>query len=375
MEDEIDLAQYARTVFKHWKLTLGITLAAVITAGIVSFATPPVYEARALLKAPGEDSEKQMAELAKSDSTAEYMLRALADNLTPAERSMAGIKNIFKIDAGQTYFTCTARYPDSEKAAQLANAWAAAFIEYATDVYLNSLMPAAEMQAQIDSSYAFYREAQAAYDSFQLTSQIAEISRRITDANLLYQALQLQDSLSKTGGADDAASLAFLYIKIKSYTTLPDATPLTAGTTAPVSKADVDALVRELEDRSGIHGKTAGQVLMEMNALRAGLEQESQRGSELSSARDTAWSSYLAAIQAEERLNIQRNAMIAPVRQVGYATPPQDPAPSNRLMNIGIALVLGLILGVIAAFTAEYIEKRRPAPAAKQAADNKPRQE
>jgi len=48
---------------------------------------------------------------------------------------------------------------------------------------------------------------------------------------------------------------------------------------------------------------------------------------------------------------------------VSEATPAQDPVPAHRLMNMGIALVLGLILGVIAAFVAEYFEKKKTPPA------------
>jgi len=65
------------------------------------------------------------------------------------------------------------------------------------------------------------------------------------------------------------------------------------------------------------------------------------------------------------------------VRLVSEATPAQDPVPAHRLMNMGIALVLGLIVGVIAAFVAEYFEKRKSQPKdviaskAKQSADSK----
>jgi len=231
------------------------------------------------------------------------------------------------------------------------------------------------MRAQIASSYAFYQEAQGSYESFQLTSQASEISRQIADANLLYQALQLQDSMQKGQGeaiSDEATSLAFLLIKLKAYTSISDTTPVTSGTATPVSQADVKALVRELEDRSGIHDKTANEVLLEINSLRAKLEQESQRSKELAGSRDTAWNSYLDAVKTAETLNIQRGAMVAPVRLVDEATPPLNPAPSNRLMNIGIALVLGLILGVIAAFVAEYFEKKKAAkPTVKQSSDSK----
>ena len=385
MEDEIDLTQYVKTVFKHWKLLLGITLAAVIVAGVVSFATPPVYEATVLIQPTGDAANAQrMALLAKSPGMAQFVLRELADNTTPAEYNLGSISELFEvktgdIKSGDIYISCTARHPDAQKAAELANTWAAAFTKYTTDVSLKSMLPPKELQGQIEAAYTFYQEAQASYESFQRTSQASEIARQISDANLLYQALQLQESL-KQGSAvpGDAANLAFLLLKLKAYgASVPDGTQFAPGSAAPVSQADVDTLVRELEDRSGIHGKTATQVLMEINFLTAKAEQESQRSAELKGSRDTSWSAYLNALKTAESTGMIRMAMLAPVRLVSEATPAQDPVPAHRLMNMGIALVLGLIVGVIAAFVAEYFEKRKSQPKdviaskAKQSADSK----
>jgi uncharacterized protein involved in exopolysaccharide biosynthesis len=363
MEDEIDLAQYIKTIFKHWKLVLGITLAAVVTAGVISFVTPPVYEAKALMQS-SEASPKRMSDLAKSSETVNFMLRELTDNLTPAENNVASIVQMFKIDGADTFISCTVRNIDGKRAALLANAWASAFSKYATEVSINLLPRESELQEQIESNYAAYQDAQGSYDSFQLTSQTEKISKQISDARLLYQALQLQESLKNNQGSSvsgDAGSMAFLLLKVQSYTSLPQGTQLPTGAVAAVSKADIDNLVGELETRSGIHGKSAGEVFDETNTLLSRLDQESLRGTELLRSRDNAWNSYLAATKNAQEVNIKRSAMPAPVRLVSDATPPQDPVPSNRLMNMVIALVLGLIVGVIAAFVAEYFERKRTA--------------
>ncbi len=362
MEDEIDLAQYVKTIFKHWKLVLGITLIAVVTAGIVSFATPPVYEATVLVQSY-EETPNRMSELAQSGETAGFMLRELSNVLAPAERSLSAVKNIFKIDTGGTFIKCTARNADAQRAALLANAWAHAFTKYATEVSLNSMLPASDLQAQIESSYTAYQKAQDSYESFQRTSQMQKFSNQIADARLLFQALKLQESQRVDQGSSasgDAAGLAYLLIKLRSYTSIPEGTQISTDAAAQVSKADIDNLVREMEDRSDIHGKTSDQVFGEINALSVQLDRESQRNKELLNSRDVAWNAYLDSLKNAQEVNIKRSTMISPVRLLNEATPPQDPTPSNRLFNIGIALVLGLILGVIAAFVAEYFEKKRP---------------
>ena len=364
MEDEIDLAQYFRTVIKHWKLVVCITLVAVITAGIVSFATPPVYQATVLLKPIGDADQKQLFELAKSGETAKFVLRYMSDNLTPGERSLASIQNIFKVETGQTYISCTAGSSDAQRAAMLANAWAEAFTEYATEANLRSLPSPETMQAQINATYTLYQQAQDSYESYQRTSKLNEIGRQIEDANLLYQAVQLRESLYENPDASqsgDAANLAFMLIKLRSLSGIPEGMQISAGNAPPVTKADIDSLVRELENRTGIHGRSSVEVLNDINTLNTRLEQEKQRSNELLSSRDTAWNAYLAAVKSAETLQIQHSARIAPVRLIDDADPPQSPAPSNRWMNIAIALALGLILGVIAAFVAEYFVRNRPA--------------
>src|SRR4030043_107003 len=45
MEDEINLRKYIDVLLKHWKLIAIITGIAVIVAILVSFLSPPVYEA------------------------------------------------------------------------------------------------------------------------------------------------------------------------------------------------------------------------------------------------------------------------------------------------------------------------------------------
>jgi len=373
MEDEIDLAQYVKTIFKHWKIVVGVTLAAVITAGIISFATPPVYEATVLMQSTAT-SPKLIGDLAKSKQMSEYVLRELPDRLSPAERNLATIEKMFKINIGDTMISCTARNANAQRAALLANAWADAFIKFSTEVSVNSLASPSDLQAQIESTYTLYQQAQGSYESFQSTSKISEINWQIANANLLYRALRLQESQQSNQGSSvsgDAASLAFLLLKTQSYTSIPQGTQLSVSAAAPVSKADIDDLVSELEDRSGIHGKTADEVLKEINALSSRLEQESQRSQELVASRDTAWNAYIASTKDAEEVNIKRSAMVSPVRVLNDAAPPQDPTPTNRLFNIGIALALGLILGVIAAFVAEYFEKKKaPKPAVQQPADS-----
>lgn len=372
MEDEIDLTQYIKTIFKHWKLVLGITLAAVIVTGVVSFVMPPTYEAKVLIQAaatttPEADkaATKWMSDLAKSSKTARFMLKELSDKLTPEEHNVTRIEKMFKINAGDTFMSCSVRDRDAQRAALLANAWAYAFTKYATEVYLNSLSSDSDLQAQIQTTYTIYQETQGSYESFQSTNQIEKIGKQITDARLLYQALLLQESLKNnpdSAVSGNAGSLAFLLLKLQSYTSLPQGTQLPTGAAAAVSKADIDNLVAELENRSGIHGKSAGEVFNEINTLSNRLEMESQRNAELLNSRDASWSAYLVAMKNAQAVNIKRTSMTSPVRLVDSATPPQDPVPSNLLMNMAIALVLGLVAGVIAAFVAEYFEKKRPAP-------------
>jgi capsular polysaccharide biosynthesis protein len=390
MEDEIDLMQYIKIIFRHWKLVLGIALAAIVTAGIISFAMPPVYEATALLQS-FEAVPARMSDLAKSGDTAKFILMEISDNLTPAERNPAAIRKIFTIGTSGASITCMARSADAQRSADLANAWAEAFTRYAADVSRNSLMSDADLQAQIASSYTVYRKAQSVYESFLRTSQVEKLNQQISDARLLLQALLLQEGVDRgqtSYASGNADGLAYLLIKAKSYTAIPTGIQLSIGAVPQVTRTDVNSLVHELEDRSGIHGKTAAEVTGEINGLIARFDGENQRSKELLSSRDAAWNMCLAAIKNAQEVEAKRSSAACPVAIINEATPPQVSVPPNRLLYVGIGLASGLILGVFAAFAAEYIEKRRSQSKeviamsrscepkarqeAKQSADNKP---
>ena len=45
VEEEFDLREYVGVLFKHWKLIALVAFLAAFSAGVVSFLTPPTYEA------------------------------------------------------------------------------------------------------------------------------------------------------------------------------------------------------------------------------------------------------------------------------------------------------------------------------------------
>ena len=127
MEEEIDLREYIEVILRRWKWIGGITLAAVVTAAIVSFfVIAPVYEAKAgvvIVKSKSEItfdpkyrtlSEEELAPLIgnqarrqalealiKSNSVAAEVVANLGAMLEPEERDVSALLEM--VEAGTVY--------------------------------------------------------------------------------------------------------------------------------------------------------------------------------------------------------------------------------------------------------------------------------
>ena len=104
-----------------------------------------------------------------------------------------------------------------------------------------------------------------------------------------------------------------------------------------------------LAARSGAtRGQSISELRQEINQLKAELEQESAKQRELPDSRDIAWKTY--------------RTIVGKVIEPEVAVVPEQPVAPRRVMNISIALVLGLVVGVFGAFGVEYFQKTGDKP-------------
>jgi succinoglycan biosynthesis transport protein ExoP len=217
MEEEIDLRAYVLVLLKYWKWILGTTVAAAVVALVVSFLLPPTYEATALVVATKQKvevqfgtqirtlTEEEMAiaarqplidrkarletfrELVVNPLIAEKVLPAFADQLRVLDEDLVDVS--YFLDHGHVkvegddktdLIAIKISLRDPELAADIANAWAKAYVEH-----INSLYSAARPEdvqlvtSQAEDARKAYLAAQQNLEAYLAQNPIPRLNRQI----------------------------------------------------------------------------------------------------------------------------------------------------------------------------------------------------
>lgn len=318
---------------KHGKLIAIITGIAVFVAGLVSFLSPPIYEAKAAVLMTRARSEivlepkyrtalqqdsasmrQAMLALVKSPSVADQAIEQLGNKLEPGEQKAN--KMLAKIAASNEgdLIKISVKSTNPQKAAAIANAWVKSYKSYVNGIYSGTLQSSEGLQAQADVAAKGYEEKQKALEDFIKDNRIADLSQQISDKEILYDAKLLREhikSSSSSAASSTANSLALVLLQTRAFTSLSSGAQISLG---PLSGSEatlgaVDALISTLEARSGgKRGQSLTELRKDILLLRAELEQENARQRELQGARDTAWEAYttVAGKSVETEVAAQR---------------------------------------------------------------------
>jgi len=374
MEEEISLRKYIDVLLRHWKLIVSITVLAVFAAGLMSFLTPPVYEARAAVLitkfAPeyqasegGASSQREaLIALVKSSAIATQIIEQMGDELEPGEKRAEAM--LGKVQVGQKgdLIEITVKSTDPRKAADIANAWGEVYENYVNSLYSGISQSLEELETQADAAKQEYNERQKAWEDFVEDNRIAELSQQVSDKELLCKARSLREQI-KAGSSSPASaaanSLTLMLLQVREFTSLPAESriSLDAFSNANVSLADINAWVSTLETRSGsTPEQSVKELRQEILQLQSELELETAKQRELERLRDRARGSYESLDNSAAQIEVAIQLKDAVVRVADVASVPQSPVAPRRVTNIGIALVLGLVVGVFGAFGAEYFK-------------------
>ncbi|NLG49037.1 MAG: hypothetical protein GX552_02855 [Chloroflexi bacterium] len=117
--------------------------------------------------------------------------------------------------------------------------------------------------------------------------------------------------------------------------------------------------------------ETLDQLQNEVRLLQAELTQEQSKREELTKTREIAWQTYTTMSEKSAEVNIGSSLASSVVR---LATTTSYALPQDRelLQQVVIAGVLGMILGIVAAFVIEYYQGYRARTASDKAADVAP---
>jgi uncharacterized protein involved in exopolysaccharide biosynthesis len=407
MEEEMALRAYVEVLRHYWRWVVGLTVLAAVTALVVSLLLPPTYEARAIAIVTQPRYQIQFDprfETANGQNpaygafpllaTSDGILQKVVEAYTPAPEArikdwrLKVLSDMVNASAAgdPSLVSLQVRSRSAQAAAGIANRWADVLVREANATFRGN-----------ESDVAFFEDqARQAADTLGLTSQaliefqarnpVSTISARLfalqqaqadylaekqAMARLSHDIQGLHQQLS--GRPEDervslSDSLTALLLQIRAYN---------AEATAPIQlQIDPDGWLpdRTLAEQvallnsllAALEAKSA-QIearLEEIEPLVLDLQQEleafSSESAALTQARDLAQETYvtLARKLDEARIAAQEEQG---VMQIGsYAAIPEEPASPNVLLNTLFAGVVGLILGVITAFSLHSWHQSHP---------------
>jgi len=439
-EDEIDLRQYLDTLIRWWREIVAITLAFVVLTAvaiiIMRLILPAQYEAsadvaivrtvsdvnfderfRTNAEELGVDTASLSARrsallgLVATGAIAQEVITELGDTLSEKEQNPAALLEMVETELASVDGTIGASdlirikitANDSEKAAEIANAWARIYVRTVNTIYgqvpdevLNSI------ETELTTAEQQYLASQSKLETLISTNRIDELSslvtvlqQRINQEVSLQQAYllqwqQTQEQLNTVRalrtqveqGGDGAArsNMAALQIlKISVYGRSPMELQVEVRDLPDVNQAamlaDLEGLTQSLEQRLvdldaqiaagrtvlGSEEAAAPEittVLAELRTSKAQLETETAKQLQLTQQRDLHWGTYKTLSSKVAELNLTRAAASSEVRFGAPAVAPVDAVESiSSVLAVVASGIVGLMLAIFYAFLAHYLGK------------------
>ena len=367
MEDEVDLRKYIDVLLRHWKLIVSITAIVVFVAGLISFLLPSTYEAKATVLIT-EGEQKTLIALVKSPHVATQVIERLGNKLEPKEQRLGNMLDKVQVREKGNFIEILVKSTDAQKAAAFANAWAESYQNYVDSYYRRVSQSPEELQVQANAARKEYEEKQKAWEGFIGDNRIDELSRQIADKELLCDAKSLREQI-KAGSSSPASAaannLAFVLLKTGASTNMTVDFQVSSDQLSGLNASldDVDALISTLEVRSGgTQGQSITELRQEIYQVKAELERENAQERDLRSSRDIAWEAYISVATRVAEAKVAAQAQATMIRVAELAVVPESPVAPRIVMNISIALVLGLVVAVFGAFGVEYFKKTGDKP-------------
>jgi uncharacterized protein involved in exopolysaccharide biosynthesis len=261
---------------------------------------------------------------------------------------------------------------DPEKAADIANAWAEAYVDYINGLYTGTSQSPDELRTQADDAKKGYEEKQRAWESFVSNNRLNELQRLIEDKELLVDVKYLREQIAagiSTPASAAANSLAIILLQAKAFIELPAELQVSLDTLPGLDASiegqlrDIDALILTLESRTGEkRGQSVDELQKEILQLKGEHVQESARERELKRSRDVAWETYTTLDNKTIELEVASQVQDVAVRVAVAATVPELTTARPDITSVGIAFALGLIISVFAAFGLEYLSNGTKKP-------------
>ncbi len=395
-EEEIDLRGLFEVLWRRKWLILAIIVISVAIAGYLSFfAIPPVYEAEVLIELRFPEQVKQQ-EAYRLQIVNPYFLSQVIEKLQldPQKYDPFSLQEALNVEIlkNANFLKITVKDGDPQEIAEIANAIASEFVDFAIRSTQEDMKKELlsleegmkEWQSKLDEIGGRIRDFLARSEipaleeeveaqrgllgSFQRDILLLDVQEKELQATLGKakeelesepQYLKLHKSVLgnlEEGGTAEGLISSFLPLTIENevingvYNTLKG------------QVVNLEAQLSGMEARKKTMIEAAGEVRTELKELESTLLEKVTERDQLQREYDTAFGTYSALIQDYEKtqLYLRSEEVNAGVRIVFPALPPKGPISPRKMLNVAIAGVLGIFVGIIAAFVAEYWGKTAP---------------
>ena len=202
MPDEINLMDYFQVIRKRkWLIILG-TLLCMVVAGVVSFMMPKVYEAKVYLMVTSPKysvefatkegskistpifeniSAETFSKIILNEHTARTVIAKIRLDSPPHQYTAAKLLGQIKVEYPRNTNLILLKVQDTSKdrAAQIANAWASAFIERNEEVISKETTDTFNfVMGQLEKAKLSLKTAEEELERFQKASKIELLKKR-----------------------------------------------------------------------------------------------------------------------------------------------------------------------------------------------------
>jgi uncharacterized protein involved in exopolysaccharide biosynthesis len=411
MEDEIDLGRYLNVLLRHWKLIAGLAIISAVVALALSSLVPLAYEATALTVVTRlrnqyafdpriqtqieQQPYKAYPELALTDDLLTQVIAALGDQLKPEDRDPAALRERLNAGTGAdpSLVRLSVTGDEPRQAQTIANTWATLYVAYANDLYQQRSSSAVFFETQAAEAKNRLATAEQALVDYQarnplnlvtaqLNSKQADLTNYLTatqtialviqDARSLRQQLAQQNVSGPSSLSDQLSALYLQVGALNAGAKIPLQLQISGGgslsdRTVAEQAALLSTLIKVLEDKSLEIQQQIMALEPEILALQKAQQAAQVELDRLLRERDVANETYLTLTRKVTEADLAAQDSGGGVQLASQASLPTEPVSGRKLLNVILGGMLGLIVGVIAAFV---IDRRQTnaVPAAKPAA-------
>jgi succinoglycan biosynthesis transport protein ExoP len=274
---------------------------------------------------------------------------------------------------------------DPEQAARVANTWAEQYVEYVNELYGRRSEDVVFFSEQFEAARSALEAAEQALVEYEARNQEAifqarldakrlaledylnaqhELTLIIGDAQALRGQLVGQPASAPASLSNDLAALLLEIQGLSRDDELPLQLQVTGGgslsnKTVGEQASLLNDLVAALVDRSAEIEMQAETLSAEILPLQEALQGAITEKERLTRAQEVAHGTFTTLANKVEEARIAAQDETGEVRLASRASVPTSPVGPRKLMNTAMAGILGLFVGVFAAFFVEYWQSPR----------------